>query len=79
MLLAALMIVPLSWFVESGRNGLVLGVGRDDFGGAKFADRLAVVNGLTGGNFDGTVPARALLVVGNEFVSGGGTKSGNPS
>ena len=57
----------------------MLGVGRDDLGAARLADRFAVVKGLIGGNFEGTVPARARLMVGWVAASAGGTKSGNPS
>ena len=47
---------------ESGLKGLLEGVGRDDFG-ARLCGKLELAI-LLSGNFEGTVPARALRVVG---------------
>ena len=47
---------------EIGLNGLLDGVGREDFG-ARVCGILELPS-LLSGNFEGTVPARALLVVG---------------
>lgn len=63
---------------ESGRKGLLDGVGRDDFG-TRFGGTVLPAMPFPGGNFEGTVPARALLVAGCALDSAGGTKSGKPS
>lgn len=54
--------LPLSC-EESGRKGLLEGVGRDDFG-ARPCDKFTPASPFPGGNLEGTVPARALLVAG---------------
>ena len=64
---------------EIGRKGLVDGVGRDVLGSSD-GGPLAAAKASLGENREGTVPARALRVLGCALVSDdGGTKSGKPS
>ena len=64
---------------EMGLKGLVDGVGRDVLGSSD-GGALAAAKPSPGANREGTVPARALRVLGCALVStDGGTKSGKPS
>jgi hypothetical protein len=63
--------------VDGGLKGLVEGVGRDDFESSGGLDGLGVES--VGENFDGTVPALALLAGLLRQTSAGAMRSGKPS
>lgn len=74
-----LLSVPFSGStIDTGRNGLVDGVGREVFG-INECTGLCDIIPSPGENLEGTVPARALLVGVCNMDSVGGIKSGKPS